>query len=302
MINFRYHVISLIAVFLALSIGIIMGTTVISEGIVSQLRRDARDFSNRSKELRRDKDALESRVAFDDRFGAAVLPVMVQRRLAGKSVVLLIQDGAPAPIVERLNEALRLAGIAKPARLRMTSAWSLTGEADRDRLALATGGSAGDSQALTLRAAESLGLRLVRSGDTRRTGDLLKVMADAGFLRMDDIPPAAFPAPGAVVILVAAGIKDSVPAQDGFFVPLLRSMAGRRGTAVTEPYGAGQSLAELVRGDAALKESIATVDHADTAPGQISIVWAVQMLGDGREAGHFGVLGGASGVIPDVKP
>ena len=38
MINFRFHIISIVAIFLALGIGIIMGSTVIDRAIVDGLR------------------------------------------------------------------------------------------------------------------------------------------------------------------------------------------------------------------------------------------------------------------------
>jgi hypothetical protein len=37
MIDFRYHLISIVAVFLALGIGILMGSYVLGEGLVKQL-------------------------------------------------------------------------------------------------------------------------------------------------------------------------------------------------------------------------------------------------------------------------
>ena len=38
MISFRYHLVSIIAVFLALVLGIVMGTTVIKQGVITSLR------------------------------------------------------------------------------------------------------------------------------------------------------------------------------------------------------------------------------------------------------------------------
>ncbi|MFN2523414.1 MAG: copper transporter, partial [Mycobacteriales bacterium] len=38
-IDFRYHLVSIIAVFLALALGIVVGTTALNGGIVDTLRR-----------------------------------------------------------------------------------------------------------------------------------------------------------------------------------------------------------------------------------------------------------------------
>ncbi|HZB78913.1 MAG TPA: copper transporter, partial [Actinomycetota bacterium] len=51
MIDFRYHLISIIAVFLALGIGILMGSLVLGENLVDQLERDLAGIERRNDEL-----------------------------------------------------------------------------------------------------------------------------------------------------------------------------------------------------------------------------------------------------------
>ena len=38
MISFRYHLVSIVAVFLALALGVVMGTTVVKQGVIDELR------------------------------------------------------------------------------------------------------------------------------------------------------------------------------------------------------------------------------------------------------------------------
>ena len=58
MINFRYHVVSLIAVFLALGIGVIMGSAVIDRAIVDRLEDQQRGLELQIAEVEETNDAL----------------------------------------------------------------------------------------------------------------------------------------------------------------------------------------------------------------------------------------------------
>jgi len=60
LINFRYHIVSLIAVFLALAIGVIMGSAVIDRAIVNRLEDQQRSLENRLTGIEGENDDLRS--------------------------------------------------------------------------------------------------------------------------------------------------------------------------------------------------------------------------------------------------
>lgn len=300
MVNFRFHIVSLVAVFLALAVGIVMGTTVISEGLLDQLRGDAKNFSERNRQLRGSVADLESEVAFLENFGKTILPGMISGVLKGRSVVLLIQTDAPASLVDRITEALKDAGAAKPARLQLTKAWSFETEADRDRLALATGTPVSDAAALLSSAGRALGQRLGSAGDVSSGADVLSKLDRAGFLTLDDIPAGPFPLAESLVVIVGSGARVSYPDPEDFFSPLLQSIEGRRGVVVAESRSVDSSIVQRVRGDRSVKQRIGTVDHADTVAGQISIVFALRAAATGTAALHLGTDDGAEAVAPTL--
>ena len=93
MINLRFHIVSLVAVFLALAIGIAVGATVVDQGLVSQsqrriesLDRTLEDRASAIRDLKLEKAALE-------KFGEQSEDRMVSNRLLAKSV-LFVTDGA----------------------------------------------------------------------------------------------------------------------------------------------------------------------------------------------------------------
>ena len=52
MVNFRFHLVSLIAVFLALGLGILIGSTVVNQATVQTIRREIRDVRAEVNSLR----------------------------------------------------------------------------------------------------------------------------------------------------------------------------------------------------------------------------------------------------------
>ena len=58
MINFRFHLVSLIAVFLALGLGILVGSTVVDQVIVDRLDREISSVSHESNQLKSDNSKL----------------------------------------------------------------------------------------------------------------------------------------------------------------------------------------------------------------------------------------------------
>ncbi|MGH2830050.1 MAG: copper transporter, partial [Actinomycetota bacterium] len=167
MINFRFHVVSLAAVFLALAVGMIVGSTVVDDFAISQLERDVRDFRNSNSELRAQTDALEDKVGAYEQFGRAVLPRFVGGRLSGRAVVLLVQDGARGEVLDAVNTVLVMSGAPKPARVRLSAGWTLADDESRGRLSAAAGIQTGDQKSVLEAAANALGARLASSGNPK---------------------------------------------------------------------------------------------------------------------------------------
>ena len=99
MINFRFHLVSLIAVFLALGLGILVGSTVVDQGIVNRLDSEINS-------VRKENSARE-----------ATSKQLHEAELA-------------APAVRRPGRAVRG---RRPARRAVRSRWSPNGASDAAR-------------------------------------------------------------------------------------------------------------------------------------------------------------------------
>ena len=111
MIDFRYHLVSLIAVFLAVALGIIIGTTALNEplqanieGQVTALEQDKRSLEDRTQQL-------QAQVDSSDAFADAVAPALVDGALTGSSVLLVLgNDQVPPEQVEQVGALVADAG------------------------------------------------------------------------------------------------------------------------------------------------------------------------------------------------
>jgi hypothetical protein len=305
MVNLRYHIVSIAAVFLALGLGILAGTTVIDQQVVAGLKANTAALRNDLDRVRANVSDLQKQLDVWDRFGTAVEPPLLEGLLAGRAVVLLADRRVPGGVLSELTEALTFANAKRPTRLTLTDKWSLNAPASVEQLALALRVNATNADAVMAQAAARFGSRLGASANPRADGDLIRTLTDADFLDVDDLPGSGpFPAANALVIVISSGDTDEVPALDDFFVPMLKNLSDSRIVAVAEPTTSqrDRSLAELVRGDRDIARSVCTIDHADTVAGRLSIVYGLRDLGAGKPAVHYGVRGGATAVAPDVRP
>jgi hypothetical protein len=110
MINFRYHIVSLTAVFLALGVGLLLGTTFLDDALEDQLRGDLDELQHdldrageHNAELRRQLDAFEEEASgLDEQLGARLF----DRQLLGQPVLVVASRGIDEGLVERVTTAL----------------------------------------------------------------------------------------------------------------------------------------------------------------------------------------------------
>lgn len=118
MINFRYHIVSLTGVFLALIIGILMGTTVVSRATVDGLKANLQRAETRSAAVHRTNDQLSGelsrRTKTDDEIDKALTEHVTTQAvggvLDGVPVLVITTGGADKDLVDRMVTALDDAG------------------------------------------------------------------------------------------------------------------------------------------------------------------------------------------------
>src|SRR5436305_3179138 len=106
MLNLRYHVVSLVAVFLALGIGVIMGVTVINRGIVDQLRNRLDSVEASDRKTRKENDRLAAQLGTWNRFVDQGRTELLTDQLRDLPVLLVGVDGVDRKPVDDLRSSL----------------------------------------------------------------------------------------------------------------------------------------------------------------------------------------------------
>lgn len=318
MIDFRYHLISIVAVFLALGVGILMGSYVLGEGLVKQLRSEFEVLKDRNDELEANVGDLEEQVSTYDRVMHGMRDWMVPGKLEDKSIVMLTFEGTDGALTDQVRDTIERAGGTIVSTISARDSLSLPSPAARDQLALILSSAA--SQADELRA--QLGERLakaftagegVRGGLGSDPGDgplqrddveaLMSDLDEADLVsaeRVDEEEPYA--PPGSWFVIVGGNDGEAPFTIADYTVPLGVELANAGAPVlVAESSTSGWDLATIMRTDDEAQELVSTEDQADTVAGSISLVLGLELSSDGIVS-HSGVDSGAQEVIPEPAP
>lgn len=308
MIDFRYHIISIIAVLLALSIGIVTGSAFLGGPLLEQLenRVDSLETTNEER-LNRVRETEQER-AHAEAALSAFEPTLTNGVLSGRRVVLWRIGETEADTIDAVESALEGADGDIVSSLVATAAFDLDDLAAREDLTTTL--DLPDVAAADLRVdiAELLGTRagavaaqgtVGGEGAQARLEEVVGALRDLGYLEVEvrDEELAAVPSTSAFVIV--AGSTDEPPFDVAPFVTQLASSLGARGNpvVVVEGRGSAWGVLEEVRGDGDAHERATTVDDVDTAVGRISLALALDRADEGP-AGHYGMGQDAEAPVP----
>jgi hypothetical protein len=278
----RYHAASLIAVFLALAIGILIGAEFGGDALTNTRKDLEHSLVGNLQDARSRADELSAELNRSDEFGERVYPALTRDRLSGKRLAIVAFGGLPSEITADVEDALgptgaKLVGVGvvrEPVDLN-----GLTSDLAKTRFAdLRT-----NPDALT-ELGTGLGRQLVRGGTLPEVvrGHLFS-RASGTFGGLDG------------VIVVRDQPEDMGPVQrsraNQWESALATGMTATRIPAV----GIEASTTEPSSVSFFQSSDLSSVDDVDLTAGQLAFVFA--MLG---AEGSFGVKAGADRLLPDL--
>lgn len=324
MINFRFHLVSLVAVFLAVGLGILVGSTVIDQSIVNRLESEIDSVRTENAQRRNENKALAELNATQQQFIDLTARFVVDGRLDGQSVAVVAERGVDRDVLKETATLLRAAGADVPAVLWLDDSWRLDTAQQRQALQAALDVQ-GDAATMRARALDVLARRLgqrptTTAGPTSTSAstpgstptsvgvDALTALADAGFLSVTDGDAselATFPA-GAARVLVVTGDNTHFLGTD-MTSALTRSLTSARlPTVVAAAYDPGSDPANApergaalasVLDDRVLSAAVSTLDDLELEQGRVAAVLALEVVGTGNR-GHYGYGSEASAPLP----
>jgi hypothetical protein len=143
MINFRYHIVSIIAVFLALAIGIVMGTTVIDKATVDTLRNQLDSLESDRRDDRDEIDRLQDELnqvqGAQRDLGEEAGAQLLDGHLDGVPVVVVATRGVDGDSVDSLEQSLVDSGATYGGTVWLTDKLALDSADKIDELGQALG-------------------------------------------------------------------------------------------------------------------------------------------------------------------
>ncbi|HXY72253.1 MAG TPA: copper transporter [Actinomycetota bacterium] len=310
MVSFRYHVVTIVAVFVALAVGILMGSTLLDQNLVHTLQNQTADMSQTISSLTKKVNDQQTQLNAVEKFVGDAMPSLVGGRLEGKQVILLTEHGIDLSTLNKVRQSLAGpdgAGASVQGVVVMNPSMTLSDPASRATAARILGVPASTSSArLSQELARALGDRLA-TGPPTATGqsDLLQEMVDAKLVTLSDAAGGAGAIGGADVPVVAlSGSAPSTPVDARtFYVPLFDQLvANGTPTAAASSSTTSSPFLDQIRADGGVDGKILTVDDVDLAPGQVALVWGLQRLINGDDGGDYGLSCGTCSLAPSPAP
>lgn len=316
MIDFRYHLVSIVAVFLALSLGLLLGSTELRPYVQRGLQGLSKTEQNQIDTLLGDKQQLQAQISSENQFAQANAPALLHNVLAGQQVVLVLAPGASGTVTSGVTQALRTAGATITGSLQLQAAFFDTSAATSQKLtqvaqqyAPAAGVTlAGSAQA---QASELVAHVIMTQGTAVQpvpgerdpvSVQAVQALAGAGFLTKSGQPWDR--ATLAVVV-----IPDTPPSTDDTnaasqqLVTLAQqlNLAGLGTVVAGTVAGSGPGSAIDVMRAGGRAGHLTSVDNADYPIGQIVVAQSLAERLHGR-SGSYGVTATASAPGPNPPP
>lgn len=298
MIGWRYHLISIVAVFLALALGLLIGTAFLNDRLVA-------DLQARTQALQVDRDAQAAQLRSLRAEAEVTFPFLVEGRLQGLDVVILTHPGADEEPMARVRDALDRAGARLVTTLEAQRA--LTDPSPEEVAALAEiVGAPGDTAPETIVAEtwRALGRRLA-SGPTVSPDedDLLTRLVLGEFLRAADpeiVTVRSVGGPDQSFVLVGGSPSEAIDVPADSFVDLTQVLTEQGATvAVGEDLNTSVSgLVEAIRAEVAeARGPVVTVDDVADPLGGVALVLGLQRARETGQGGDYG-LGEDAELLP----
>ncbi|GIE90835.1 copper transporter [Actinoplanes regularis] len=309
MINFRYHVVSLTAVFLALAIGLVVGTAALN-GPVSENLKERVTALNKDNNVMRDqlnqyKEELNSNQAFANE----IAPFALTGKLATRKVAVVALPGGKDS-AEGVVKMLNVAGATITARVTLeekfidpANANELLDLADQSsQPSIPAAGLPSNSDGVET-ASALLALTLLQGATVPSQGDVtavLAALAKPGYIWVGD---GAVGGAEAIVLIAGAPATDKDATKKiQNTVTVATQFSKNRPLVVAGTSAGDNNLVAEIRSDPTLVKLISTVDNASTVQGQLSTAMATHERLVLNKTGQYGLAAGATSLVPSAAP
>jgi len=316
MISLRQHAFSLAAVFLALAVGVVLGSGFLSDTLLSSLRDEKRDLYTQISGLNDQKNALTEKLSAANNFDNQLVGRIVHDALGGKTVVVFRTPDAKDDDVAAVSKIVAQAGGTVTGTVSLTQEFVDANSAEKLRTVVNSSILPAGAQLSTKfvdqgsQAGDLLGIAMLINPnpapaveDVQRD-TVLAALRDTGFITYQTYQPQDHIGAANAAIVITGGALPQDAGNQGVSVARFSAalaphgsgtlLAGRDGSAT------GGAAVAVTRADAGMAATTSTVDDIDTAPGRITAILGLHDLINGGHVGQYGTGHGATSItVPE---
>jgi hypothetical protein len=310
MISLRQHALSLAAVFLALAVGVVLGSGFLSDTLLSNLRDEKRDLYTQISGLNDQKNVMNEKLSAANNFDNQLAGRILHDALGGKTVVVFRTPDAKDDDVAAASKFIGQAGGTVTGTVSLTQEFVDANSAEKLRTVVNSSILPAGQQLSTKlvdqgsQAGDLLGIALLVNAnpavppvDDPQRDTVLASLRDTGFITYQ--PADHLGAANAALIITGGGLPQDAGNQ---------GVSVARFSAALAPHGSGILLAgrdgsatggaavAVTRADVGMSSAISTVDNIDGAPGRITAVLGLHDLINGNHVGQYGTGHGATSI------
>ncbi len=316
MIDFRYHLVSIVAVFLALAVGIVVGATALKPSTLRVLDSQSRTEKQQISKQRTTITGLQDQLNADRAFAEANAPHALANLLAGQRAVLVTAPSADSTTISGVTAALKQAGAQVTGQAELQPAFFGTSASTQNSLevlaqqvappgvTLRIPTAQPDAQIVgQLEAAQVLAPALVTKNaadlPVNQSKPIIDGFTQQGFLQMNPSGRSAALSQATLAVVIIPTAPPASGASDPANLALIslaeqlrQSSLGVVVAGSLSGSGSGSAIDGLIHGSTGIQ--LSTVDDADTEVGQIEVAQALSFLLAGHKPDAYGVLAKAA--------
>ncbi len=290
MIDIKYHIASIVAVFLALGLGVLIGSTIVGDNLlvdqqqkmIDRLEEQFYGLKDREFELLADNNYKEQLIGNYENYSEALLPAVVSGRLEEYKVAVIVTGDSEIPA--GMINAISMAGAQIVSKTVLLSNMKLEDEEANSRIKEYYGLADSDSKAGIRQGIADSAAQVIMNREEEGTIAFLQENNLVKFSGANDIPING-------IIIVGGANNFSNCFVDDFDRRLIENFMhsdvkvfGVEGVQINYSYiGIYQEY------------NISTIDNIDKSPGQVSLILAME-----GEAGNYGIKATAQKFMPTI--
>ncbi|NEA34583.1 copper transporter [Streptomyces sp. SID13031] len=307
MIDFRYHIVSIVAIFFALGAGVVLGAGPLkgagSDLVQAQADKDRATVEDQREQLIQAK-ALDK---YRDDYVAKVTAGLTDGKLTGKQIVLVTMPNAASDMTDSIQDAVEQAGGQVTTRVSLDS--KLFDPGQRQLVEplvndLVTSDIDFPKESNTYQRAGMILARGVAAKEGAKIvdSDALKIINGLASAKLVSLKTPKDRA--SLIVVVAAKPPTPLPDNSSYndavdFAEGLDGASAGVVVAGTPESAQNGGLLKSLRGDADATKVLSSVDVANLPSGQMTVVFALVEQATGK-AGQYGGIDAKNGVAPSA--